>query len=118
MLEISFCVGVDLLACQRRACFGNSGRIADHCRKIADQEDGGVAHVLKVFEFAEDDGVAEVQIGSGGIDAEIDAEGFAGFDGFGELCFQFFFANDFGAAFFEVGELFFNGFEIRGHGCC
>jgi len=38
-----------------------------------------VAHVLEVFQLAEDDGVTEMEIGCGGIDAEVDAERRAGF---------------------------------------
>jgi hypothetical protein len=35
-----------------------------------------------MFEFAENDGVAEMEIGGGGIDAEVDAEWDAGCEGF------------------------------------
>ena len=47
--EIGFGVGVDFFAGERRARFGASGGIADHGGKIADQENGGVAEVLKMF---------------------------------------------------------------------
>ena len=43
LLEISFGVGVHLLARERRARFGLPGGIADHGREIADQKNGGVA---------------------------------------------------------------------------
>ena len=112
LLEIGFRVGVDLLAGQRRARFGNAGGIADHRGEIADQEDRGVAHVLKMFQLAQHHGVAEMKIGRGGVDAEIDAQRLAGFERFRELRFQLFFANDFGGAFFQVRELFVYGFEF------
>jgi hypothetical protein len=56
--------------------------------------------------------VAEVNVGGGGVDAEIDAEWSAGLKGVFEFRFQFGFGNDFGRAFFQVGELFFDGFEF------
>ncbi len=56
--------------------------------------------------------MAEMDVGGGGVDAEIDAEGRAGFEGVFEFRLQLGFGNDFGDAFFEVGELFFDGFEI------
>ena len=79
LLEIRFCVSVHLLARERRARFGLARGVADHGRKIADQENGGVAHVLEMFQLAQDHGVAEVNVGSGGIDAEIDAQRLASF---------------------------------------
>ncbi len=79
LLEIGFGVGVHLLARQRRARFGLAGGIADHRGEIADQENRGVAHFLKMFQLAQHDGVAEVQIRRGGIDAELDAQRLAGF---------------------------------------
>jgi hypothetical protein len=58
--------------------------------------------------------VAQVDVGSGGIDAELDAKGRVGFEGVFELRFQLGFGNDFGGAFFQVRELFFDGLEICG----
>jgi hypothetical protein len=52
-----------------------------------------------------------MKIGGGGIDAEVDAKGCTGFEGFFETGAEFGFGNDFGGAFFEVGELFVDGFE-------
>ena len=47
--EIGFGIGVYLFASERRAGFGNAGGVADHGGEVADEEDGGVAHVLEVF---------------------------------------------------------------------
>ena len=44
---------------------------------VADQEDHGVAQVLKVLHLAQQDGVAQVQVGRGGIEAGLDAQGAA-----------------------------------------
>src|SRR5215472_2018928 len=115
LLEIGFRVGVDLFARKRRARFGLSGGIANHRGKIADQENRGVTHVLKVFQLPQDDGVAEMNIGRGGIDAKIDAQRLASFRGIFELGLQLVLANDFGGAFFQVRKLFVNGLERRSH---
>jgi len=56
--------------------------------------------------------VAEVNVGGGGVDAEIDAKRSVCFERIFEFRFQLGFGNDFGRSFFEVGELFFDGFEF------
>ena len=110
--EIGFGVGVHFFARERRASFGAARGIADHGGKIADEKDRGVAEVLKMFEFAKDDGVAEMDVGRGGVHTEIDAQRRASLQRLFELRFQLRLGNDFGGAFFEVGELFFDGFEF------
>src|SRR6266436_319607 len=67
--EISLGIGVDLLARERGTSFGLPGWVSNHRGEIADEEDGGVAEVLKMFQFAKDDGVAQVKIGGRGVDA-------------------------------------------------
>jgi hypothetical protein len=73
-----------------------------------------VAEILKVFELAEHHGVAEVQIGSSGIHAELHPEGLASRARFFEFRAQLGFTDDFGGAFPDVGELFVDGSEV-GH---
>src|SRR6267154_1753299 len=110
--EIRLGIGVDLLARQRRARFRNARGVANHRRKIANQENSSVAKVLKVFELAEDYRVAEMNVRGRGVDAEIHTQRLPGFQRFFEFGFQFGFWNDFGDAFFQVGELFFDRFEF------
>ncbi len=66
----------------------------------------GVAKVLKVFQFAQDHGVAQVNIRCGRIDAEIHAQRLAGLHGMFQLGLEVGFRNDFSDAFFQIGELF------------
>ncbi len=47
--EIRFGVSVHSFAGERRARFGLSRGIADHRREITDQENRGVAEILKMF---------------------------------------------------------------------
>ena len=77
---VGFGVGVDLLARERRARGDAARGIADEAGEVADEEDDGVAHVLKVLELADEHGVAEVQVGSGGIEPGFHAHGLAGGD--------------------------------------
>ena len=112
--EIGLRVGVHLLASERRARFGLAGGIADHRGEIADQENGGVAQILKMLQLAQHDGVAEMNIGRRGIHAEIRAQRLTGFRGLLELCLQVFVANDFRRSLFQIGELLVNGFELCG----
>ena len=53
-----------------------------------------------MFQFAEDYCVPQVDVGGGGVNAEVDSERRAGFEGVVELRFQFGFGNDFGRTFF------------------
>ena len=56
---------------QRRPRGGAARGIADHAGEIANQKNYGVAEILKMLELAEQHGVAEMQIGRGGIDAQL-----------------------------------------------
>ena len=67
--------GCDLLARHRRTRDVAAGRIADQAGHIADQEDDGVAQVLKMLHLAQQDRVAQVQVGRGGVEAGLDAKG-------------------------------------------
>jgi hypothetical protein len=78
LFEISLGIGVDLLAGQRRARFRYARRVANHGRKITNQKNGGVAEILKMFELAQDHGVAKMKIRGGGVHAEINAQRFSG----------------------------------------
>ena len=55
--------------------------ITDTGREISDDQHGGVAGVLEGPQLAKQDRVAEMDVGSGGVDAELDAQGPA--QGFG-----------------------------------
>ena len=69
--------------------------------------------VLKVLQLTQHHCMAEMKIRSGRVDAEIDAEGLSGFHRVFEFSLEFGLGNDFGNALFQVGELFFDGFEFR-----
>ena len=111
LVQIRFRIGIDFGAGKRRTRFRAAGGIANHRREIADEKYGGVAHVLKMLQLAQHHGVAKMNVRSGGIDAEINAQGNAGLERFFEARFQFVFANNFRDTFFQVGELFGDGLE-------
>ncbi len=73
-----------------------------------------MAQVLKVFQLAQHDRVAQMNIRRGGIDAELHAQRLAGRDGFFELRLQLILANDFGDALREIGKLLLNGLKLGG----
>jgi len=54
-----------------------------------------------MLHLAEQDGVAEMKVGRGGVEAGFDAQLFAA----GEALDELFFGDEFGEAFFEVSEL-------------
>src|SRR5258708_1814420 len=62
LLEIRFGIGVDLLTRQRRPRFRNARGVADHRRKIANQENRGVAEVLTMLDLSNYDRAAEVTV--------------------------------------------------------
>ena len=76
---------------------------------VADQEDDGVAEILKVLHLAQQDGVAQVQVGRGGVEAGLDAQRPVGLGGEDQPLAQIFLANDLGHALAEVSKLFVDG---------
>ena len=94
---------------QRRARDVAARRIADQSGEVADQEDDGVAHVLEVFQLAHQHGVAEVQVGRGGIEAGLDAQRFPGTRRSLELGAQFLRADRLFGTLREVSQLFVDG---------
>src|SRR6185437_2416785 len=113
LFEIGLSVGANLLTSERRARFGLSSRIAHHGREIAHKKNRGMPLVLKVFQLAKHHGMAEVQVGRGGIDAEFHAQRLARRAGALDFGAQLLFANDFGGAFAQGCELLVGGAECR-----
>ena len=68
-----------------------------------------MAKVLKMFHLAQQDGVAQVQIGRGGVEAGLHAQGPTLARGLCQPFAQILFTNDLGEALFEIGELFVDG---------
>jgi hypothetical protein len=92
----------DFIVGEMRPRGRSSARVADHAGKIADDKHSLVTEILKLPEFSQDDGMAEVQIGRARIHSQFHAEGPAE----RELLFQFRFADDLRRALFEGGESF------------
>ncbi len=101
----------------RRTRLGLPGGIADHGGEIADEKNGRVPFILKVLELAQDDGVAEVQIGRGGIDAKLDAQRLARFSRALELRAQLLFTNDLRRALAQREPVARRRSEMRGEMC-
>jgi hypothetical protein len=98
-----FCISEHFFAAELGPGFGASGRVANHGGEVADNEDGLMSQLLELAEFFETDGEAEVNVGSGGVDAEFDVEG-ASEAQFGE---EFVFGEDFSGTAAESLELGF-----------
>src|SRR5262249_15549524 len=97
---------LDGFARHRRPRNVAAGGIADHAGHVADQEDDSVSEVLEVAHLAQQDGMAEVQIGRGRVEAGLDAQRPAGFRRLHQALAQIGFANDLRHSFAEVCELF------------
>ncbi len=106
---VSLGVAIDIGARHRRPRDVAAGGVADHAGHIADQKNDGVTQILKVFHLAQQHGVAQVQIRSGGIESGFHAQRTAGLGGFGEARAQVFFTDDLREALFQIRELFGNG---------
>ena len=123
LLLVRFGVGGDLLGGEGLAGDVASGGVADEGGGIADEEDDGVAEELEVAELADKDGVAEVEVGRGGVEAGFNAERVAGREGPGEALFEGFEGDDLGGALGDEVELIFYGAEgvwggfLVGHEC-
>src|SRR5271170_3608631 len=74
LVAIGIGVALDLFARQRLARLGSAGRIANHRGEVADQENYGVARVLKIAQLLEREGVTQMQVGRGRIHPELDPE--------------------------------------------
>src|SRR4051812_32112871 len=71
-------VGVNLLAREHFARLIPAGGIANAGGVVADDEHGLVAPILKLADHFEWDGMAEGDVGGGGVHAEFDAERLSG----------------------------------------
>ena len=74
LLLVGARVGVDLLARQRRPRVGAAARVADARCVVADDQHDAVTEVLELAQLLEHDGVAEVDVGRGRIDTELDPQ--------------------------------------------
>ena len=75
LVGVGFGVLLDGFGIEGWAGFGAPGGIADAGGIIADDDDGEMASVLELADFGEDESVAEVEVGGGGIETEFDTEG-------------------------------------------
>ena len=67
-------VGVDLLAGQHRPRRRAAARVAHARGVVADDQHDGVARVLELAQLLEHDGVAEVDVGGGRVEPELDPQ--------------------------------------------
>src|SRR5262249_41614678 len=74
LLEVVDRVGLDLLLREPGARLIAPARIADERGVVADDEDGVVAEFLKETQLSQRDGVAEVDVDAGRVDAVLDAK--------------------------------------------
>ena len=82
---VGFGIGLDLLLGQRRARGVAARGVADQAGEVANQEDDLVPEVLQLAHLVEHHGVAEVDVGRRGVEAELDAQRHAGGGRAGEL---------------------------------
>jgi len=112
LLQIRFGVFLHLFARERRARFGYAGGIADHGGKIPNQENRGVAQILKLFQFAQHHRVAQVNIRRGRVHAEIHAQRLIFLKRIEQLVLQLLFTDDFRGAFGRERKLFQHRLEF------
>ncbi len=74
LLVIGFGVELDLLGRQRRARVVAPGRVANQAGEVANQKDDLVAEVLQLAHFVQHHGVADVDIGRGRVQPQLDAQ--------------------------------------------
>src|SRR5262249_47033849 len=80
-------------------------RIANQAREITDQENRNVTEILKVLHLSDQDRVAHMNVGCGGIEAGFDPQGLACFLRALQFLRQFFFTNELDGAATDVVEL-------------
>ena len=74
LLLVGLGVGVDDRAVEARPRLAAPRRVADARRVVADDEHRDVPGVLELAQLVEDHGVAEMDVGRRGVDAELDAQ--------------------------------------------
>ena len=77
LAHVGLGVGLDLLLRKLRTRGVLARGVADQRGAVADDEGDVVAQVLELTHLAQGHGMAQVQVGAGGIDAELDVEGLA-----------------------------------------
>ena len=77
LAHVGLGIGLDLLLRKLRTGGILARRVANQRGTVADDEGDVVAQVLELTHLAQRHGVAQVQIGAGGVDAELDVEGLA-----------------------------------------
>ncbi len=105
LVEIGGHVRLYLFAGQRRTGLRLAAGVAHHRGEVAYQKDGGVSHILKVFQLAQHHGVAQVNVRRGRIHAELRPQRLSGLRRGLEFRFQIFFADNFRGALAQVGKL-------------
>ena len=77
LAHVGLGVGLDLLLRKLRTRGILARGIADQRGAVADDKGDVVAQVLELAHLAQRHGMAQVQVGAGGVDAELDVEGLA-----------------------------------------
>ena len=77
LAHVGLGVGLDLLLRKLRTRGVLARGVADQRGAVADDKGDVVAQVLELAHLAQRHGVAQVQVGAGGVDAELDVEGLA-----------------------------------------
>src|SRR5439155_14513311 len=114
LLLVGFRVRDDFLFRQLFASRGTTGWITNHACEIANQEDRGVAQILKVFHFPDKDRVAKVDIRGSRIKPRLYPQRLPGLLRLLQLRDEFLFANDLNRALADVLELVVDGGFLEG----
>src|SRR5262249_55989370 len=85
---VGLCILLDLLFRQSNPRFRDSARIADHAREVADEKNDFMAEILKVLHLMKQDGMSEMQVRGGGIEAGFYSERAMLLCGPGKFAFQ------------------------------
>src|SRR5215813_5053991 len=108
LLLVCFRVFEDCVFRELFSSDGSSGWIADESGKVTDQKYHNVAQVLKVFQLANENRVADVNVRCCGVESRFDAQRLSGRLGPLQLFKQFFFPNDFNRTSPDMLELLLN----------
>ena len=111
LLKIIAGIGLDLFLSEARARLIAAARVADQGGAVADDEHRLVAQFLEEPQLAQGDGVAEMNVNAGGVDAVLDAEGLAGLDAALELLTQLGLRLDLVNTAADERQLFLNRFH-------